>query len=380
MLLDPAVLKDMMGTVALLALLAVAYGSVMRAFVRPALAQAVLGTLFGGAAVLSMLDPIVVAPGVILDLRIVPVILSAAFLGLPGAAATLLVAGAGRLWIGGAGAGVGVIGIILATLAGLAWAGLARRNPRLGGRDLFLLATLSLLHLLAYLLLPWEVAQRVVVTVWPAFIPLEVASILVVATLLERERRLAGEERRLARAATRDPLMDLLNRRGLEAEVARLPEHPRGAALLTLDLDHFKRVNDQHGHAAGDAVLRSLAARLRHAAGPGSMVARVGGEEVVVFLPGASRQDAADAAERLCEVVRARPFALPGGGRLAVTTSLGGAWTGGRIALDALMGRADGALYAAKSAGRDGGRLDVEAQGAQRRADLPRAALRIGEA
>jgi diguanylate cyclase (GGDEF)-like protein len=154
-------------------------------------------------------------------------------------------------------------------------------------------------------------------------------------------------------AAQLDSLTGLLNRKALES---RFDELRKGAALtgqaislIVCDLDHFKLVNDEHGHDRGDAVLRDVAVALRQATRSSELIYRVGGEEFVVLLPGIEPDDAADVAERLRSAVAA---ALPGG--LALTASIGYATAHGEgIRFGELFRAADGALYLSKAAGRD---------------------------
>jgi two-component system cell cycle response regulator len=161
----------------------------------------------------------------------------------------------------------------------------------------------------------------------------------------------------LARLARRDPLTGLPNRRALEEELARAAARARraGAPLsaVVLDVDRFKLVNDRHGHAAGDAVLAAIAARAAAALRTGDLIARIGGEEFAVLLPGAELAQAGEAAERIRARVAAEPIAT-GGVALEVTVSLGCAVllpddADGR----ALLARADARLYEAKSSGRN---------------------------
>jgi diguanylate cyclase (GGDEF)-like protein len=123
-----------------------------------------------------------------------------------------------------------------------------------------------------------------------------------------------------------DPLTGLLNRRGLEralqVERQRLGRHKRPFALLALDLDRFKAINDAHGHETGDAVLVKVAAVLREQARSGDLAARMGGEEFVVLLPETDADGARQAAERLIQALRERPIVVDGR-TLHVTTSIG---------------------------------------------------------
>ena len=167
----------------------------------------------------------------------------------------------------------------------------------------------------------------------------------------------AGRElEALAALARRDPLTGLANRRALEEalarEVGRAARDGAPLAVVALDVDHFKRVNDAHGHAAGDAVLAAVAARAAEALRAGDLLARIGGEEFAALLPGATLEAAAEVAER----VRARIGAAPvpaGEARLAVTVSAGVAALAPAEDGAALLARADARLYAAKRAGRD---------------------------
>jgi len=165
------------------------------------------------------------------------------------------------------------------------------------------------------------------------------------------QRQLEAELRRLART---DALTGLPNRRSFmetAAEAALRPIEP--LALLMLDLDHFKTINDRFGHAVGDQALQAVTERCRGMLRDSDVIARVGGEEFAVLLPATGRAAAVAVAERLREAVgRSR---LPiGDGWVALTTSIGGtlvepADTG----VDVVLQRADRALYAAKAAGRN---------------------------
>lgn len=164
------------------------------------------------------------------------------------------------------------------------------------------------------------------------------------------------------RMASIDPLTGLHNRRFALQRMSEIAEAAvatrRPFAVMVLDLDRFKQVNDRFGHAAGDAVLQSAADRIRAALRDGDLVARIGGEEFVVARPDCDLDDARGLAERLRCKIGGRPFRLPnGGGMLDVTLSIGVAMGGlpdrpGTAAALA-MERADKALFAAKTEGRN---------------------------
>jgi diguanylate cyclase (GGDEF)-like protein/PAS domain S-box-containing protein len=169
------------------------------------------------------------------------------------------------------------------------------------------------------------------------------------------ERRLMEHE--LQRQARIDELTGLLNRRAFTAEAARLMaltrRHARPLALLVVDADRFKTINDRYGHTAGDAVLRTLAARLQDSLRENDVAGRLGGEEFAVLLPETDAAGAQHAAERLLATVRERLTTF-GEHSLAITVSIGASLAEpGDADFGTLFARADKALYDAKHGGRD---------------------------
>jgi len=158
----------------------------------------------------------------------------------------------------------------------------------------------------------------------------------------------------LVTRATIDHLTGLPNARAfherLEAEIRRARREGAPLSLVLMDVDHFKRVNDGHGHEAGDLVLAEVARRLAAIARTGEMVARVGGEEFAWILPGADGRGAFAAADRGRAAVEAVPVAPAG--RITVSAGVCELGTGTDTAA-ALFRGADGALYAAKARGRN---------------------------
>jgi diguanylate cyclase len=196
---------------------------------------------------------------------------------------------------------------------------------------------------------------------------------LLVYTLFVQRRafgKIAAHTNALDRAAAQDPLTGLPNRRKLLAEIDALAERSAAAAegdvarvaLLYLDIDGFKSVNDALGHSAGDALLRRLAETLRAATREQDMLARVGGDEFVLLLPGYT-DDAQlrEHANRLIERVQAigrHDY----GGRFALGVSIGIATWPDRVdAVDQLLDVADAAMYVAKQAGRSTQRFGARA-------------------
>ncbi len=160
----------------------------------------------------------------------------------------------------------------------------------------------------------------------------------------------------LARVARRDPLTGTANRRAFVEElsraVARAGRTGAPLSLVALDVDRFKAFNDEHGHAAGDAVLSAVAARAGEILRAGDLLARTGGEEFAALLPGADLAAAFDAAERIRGRIAAAPVEVAGRA-LAVTASFGCAELRPGEDGEALLGRADARLYEAKRAGRN---------------------------
>jgi diguanylate cyclase (GGDEF)-like protein len=176
------------------------------------------------------------------------------------------------------------------------------------------------------------------------------------ATQLEQ----ASESHALAvEAARTDPLTQLRNRAALAADMAQLIGQNGGAArsfsLLFLDIDHFKEINDRHGHSCGDDVLRQVATLLRTHLRQSDIASRYGGDEFVVLLPGASAETAMRLAERLRSTVEQHRFWSPESTtRLAVTVSVGAAaFPEDGATMDDLILHADASMYTAKRAGRN---------------------------
>jgi two-component system, cell cycle response regulator len=197
----------------------------------------------------------------------------------------------------------------------------------------------------------------------PATDPREVA--LRLRRVLARKRaadHLRASVRDGLRLAVTDPLTGLHNRRYAVSRLTAIAGAAQAdgstIAVMIVDLDRFKRVNDEWGHAAGDAVLVQVAQRLASAMRPGDLLARIGGEEFLVALPGTGLIDARHIAERLLMAVQEQPITLPQGRHLHITASIGLALS--EVAefrqnetVQAVLDRADQALLVAKSCGRN---------------------------
>lgn len=171
---------------------------------------------------------------------------------------------------------------------------------------------------------------------------------------LEAELRAARD--RYAFQASHDPLTGMLNRMAItdhiEAELARASRSSFPLSLVLLDIDHFKAVNDQHGHLVGDQALRHITQIITQTVRPYDWVGRWSGEEFLVVLSSTTLDDAAVIAERLRTQIMERPLRLPDGTDLCLTVSIGLPAEGAGNPED-LFQQADAALYAAKHAGRN---------------------------
>ncbi len=190
--------------------------------------------------------------------------------------------------------------------------------------------------------------------------PFETIELVARVRAAARTRRLQQELRarnlELERLAGVDPLTGLFNRRFLEEHAARVASrnrrHGGTMGVVLLDIDDFKRVNDTHGHATGDAALVAVARRLAEGSRLEDVLARWGGEEFLVLAPDTSVDGVSELAERMRAAVAAGSLELAGV-RLGLTVSAGWAVGEDGVELDALLGAADRGLYAAKADGRN---------------------------
>lgn len=177
--------------------------------------------------------------------------------------------------------------------------------------------------------------------------------------LLVENEKLEVEVNKLKEIATKDELTGVYNRRGIKEEIQRFvetiksrPEKMRSFGTLVLDLDNFKRLNDEYGHPAGDEVLKNIARICSAQVRDLDRVGRWGGEEFIVILPDCDEKESVIAAERIRQAIEDNIFEY-GDEQIRTTTSIGIASYGGKNDFDETIKLADAALYQAKNAGRN---------------------------
>ncbi|KKB85245.1 hypothetical protein VW29_06735 [Devosia limi DSM 17137] len=350
-MIDTDIFLVLVNGIGLMGLVAIAFGIVERLSWPRQLRSACQGLIFGAGAMLAMLSPAEMPNGVLIDMRAIIVAFAAAFGGWPAAVFAGVLAALFRLWIGGAGATLGAFGIVVAAGLGLAWRRWLRPKGRLKAQHLTVLGVVASLYLLVGFVQGMS-GWTLVLIVAPYILVASVFASVVLGLFLDRElNQIAREEHWKTRALT-DPLTALPNRRAFERGMALLRLTRNEAALLIIDLDHFKDINDTHGHAAGDYVLQRVALALRTHVRQRDLVARLGGEEMAVLLPDTNLARARQIAGRLRRAVENLQIEWDGP-VIGVTASIGVAVNRGDVPAVQMFARADGALYAAKRDGRN---------------------------
>ncbi len=203
----------------------------------------------------------------------------------------------------------------------------------------------------------WDGQALGVLGVTSSFAGAFVEDDVIVAEILANCASPSLERARLERLAITDELTMVFNQRylfsRLEEEIERARRSNDGLNLIAIDLDHFKNVNDTHGHGAGDTVLREFASRARGTIRLSDVMIRRGGDEFVIIMPDVGKEDSLNAVMRLHGSLGGEPIELMDGTLVEQTVSIGVAAWDGRESARELEKRADDALYQAKRRGRD---------------------------
>jgi diguanylate cyclase (GGDEF)-like protein len=183
------------------------------------------------------------------------------------------------------------------------------------------------------------------------------ARLIVASRILKRQQNLISSRDEFRVQARNDSLTGVWNRRAilevLEDELDRSSRHERSTGVLLIDLDHFKRVNDLHGHLVGDLVLQETSRRLSHALRSYDFIGRYGGEEFLIVVPGANQSELCELAERIRAAMECEPV-LAGQNKIRITLSIGATIaTAGEKSISNVIAVADAALYKAKRIGRN---------------------------
>ncbi len=341
--------------VALTIMLVYMFGIVQRTSERMMIRKIVMGMVFGLAAVLSMSLAIQPTDGFIFDLRNLFIGLAMAFFGWITGLVALTMGIAMRLSIGGAGAYYGIAAMTVSAIAGLAWRHGLKDQAKKNSRNLILLGVVISLHMVVGLALPDGLRTRYFAEIAPAVFLMNLVGAYLLGRMLQREESILDRAAQLEHAACIDPLTELINRRTLTDQVERLPREQhveKGRAVIYLDIDHFKEINDTFGHSTGDYVLRETVERIRRCLRPEDIFSRLGGDEFVVVLPQLSETTAKKVADRCCDAVANARFEHEGQ-LIGVTVSMGVVWSDQTMDFEAQLMSADTELYLSKSAGRN---------------------------
>ncbi|MFZ2099152.1 MAG: GGDEF domain-containing protein, partial [Oricola sp.] len=269
---------------------------------------------------------------------------------------TAAAAAAFRLSAGGLGVESEIAGIAISTIAGLGLASLHKERD-LSLLRLCLLGLAASLSLTSVFLLPLPIALEAFQKIAAPFMAINLFGVIIAGETLNKYRQQVVRERALMRDTVTDPLTGLANRRVFDTygpELAKLGLQKGGHyAIMLIDIDNFKSINDTFGHGCGDTVLRQISDIIVENARDDDLVARFGGEEMVLVLPGCDDASTKRVADRIRTSIETEPFELEGI-RLRVTVSVG------YIVIDnphtafwKAFNEADSALYRAKNGGRN---------------------------
>ena len=317
------------------------------------------GLLFSTCAIMVMANSVMVGGLFYYDARNIFVVIGAAYGGPVAAIICALFVGSFRLFQGGEAATLGACSVALVAILAALWGHLMRQEytkPALA--PLIVLGMIASLPLMLTPYLPLGLSDIAATNFALILAFANIALVLLFGCLLTRESRLFDKEKSLETEAKTDGLTGLLNRRSFNLDLTRALKAKETVSVLLIDLDHFKKINDSHGHDAGDAVLIECARIFKNAVRASDPIYRVGGEEFAVLLRFSTPEMAHLIAVSIAHATRFGQIWY-NGNPIPVTVSIGVASSTGlsKTSVEkeaaSLLKRADIALYAAKTSGRD---------------------------
>jgi diguanylate cyclase len=338
----------------LMALIAVAFYGAFKLATRSLVQQIVFGMILGAGAILVSLQPIMNVNGIQNDTRNLFVGIAAAIFGTIAGVITFLIAATTRYYEAAPSANVCVFSLFVAGCIGLVWRYYTRNVER--KREVHFM-TLGLTISLSYVstfLLPREHWQGIFMTAVPVLVMTNIIGAMVLGGLLEGHHRQKEREKRLLDQASFDSLTGVMNRRAFEKkyEASVLSKISSGMALIIVDLDHFKSVNDTYGHSVGDRVLNGVSNILQDSIRDGDLSARFGGDEFILFLPDIRASDVNPVIDRIQDSV-SKLGREEFGFALNLTVSIGVCWSQQPQRLKSAFEVADQSLYQAKADGKN---------------------------
>ncbi len=307
---------DFAGSLGVLGMLAVAYGSIRRRFAVAEHAQTVLGILFGIVAVAQMHAPIEPFEGFLMDLRNVPIVLAGAFLGVRGSVACLLLAATARLQIGGIGMAGGIVAMLISGAVGAAWS-IATQGRRRGPMALLALGALTCLNFVAVVMLPPALAIFYLTQVAPPLAVLYVVAVPLVGGLLQREIDRNAQEGRLRDAAEfgEDGLMPAPALAWAMVHSATVGSLQGPVDCVMIRLRHHGVLARLWGGDVPPAARAALGARLLPLLAPEALVGWAGPETILITLPEGIIPGGPDALVReIRDRLEDEPIDVPGAG------------------------------------------------------------------
>ncbi|MEM8848768.1 MAG: LytS/YhcK type 5TM receptor domain-containing protein [Pseudomonadota bacterium] len=279
---------DFAGSIAMICLLSMAYGTVRRRLPGISLAPQLAGITFGLVAVLQMHAPITPFPGMIIDLRNIPILLAGAFLGARGMLSCLIIAVGARIGIGGVGLASGVVSMILVGGLGLAWDAITAGPKRRGWKAMFGLVALMSIHLVALVMLPYELMMWFVSFAAGPLLLTYAIVVPVAGMMLENERMQMVSEARLRAVARTDPEATFPTRKTLEAEASQAfatGQFAKGVAAIHMSFRPGLAHSSFWGENVRDLIAVSLHQRIAPLIPEGVIFGQVCDDGVVFLAP-----------------------------------------------------------------------------------------------